>query len=376
MQIETRQRVEYRLAVVETGQQTWRAVLWQQSAEYATDTSLLIDPTQPVRIGANQSVYEIEILAPTAEFMPFTSAEVLGAWTYSTATNSDDVTLADHCLESNSSCSDILRLNADGTAFTELSNRSATWVLDAAGAMELNFVDNGTTMTLRRFAEGADTSVTLVGFETADRYASDLRMMIKRSAPSPQDISAFFGAFLSSSFYVTNDEDTYGRRSSIDGGYIENFGLLLNEDGTGERVSVGDIGFSRRDLTWTQAESRLESETCFYEIEINGELTCLYTQHRDWDLIKVTNARIYVHEMLSVTEDFDQDGVPTVRYSLSRPNFYEITPYYDVNIDFDRDGYPNDVDAFPTMKLNGRIAMAMASAITVIQIMTRMAMVF
>ena len=75
---------------------------------------------------------------------------------------------------------------------------------------------------------------------------------------------------------------------------------------------------------------------------------CVYTQHRDWELIKVTDTRIYVHETLSVTEDYDQDGVPTVRYNLSRPNFYEITPYYDN--DFDRDGYPNDVDAFPTIE--------------------------
>ena len=348
MQIETRRRNEYRLAVVETGQQTWRVAIFQRGAEYATDTSVLIDPTQPVRVSTGQSVYEIEILAPTTEFMPFTSAEVLGAWTFDYL-NSDDVTLAEHCLESDRSCSDIVRFNADGTAFTELSNRSATWLLNAAGAIELSFVDSGTMMILRRFAQGADTSVTLVGFETADRFASDLRMMVKRSAPSPQDISGFLGSFLSSSFYVTNDDDGYGRRSSIDGGYIENFGLLLNEEGTGVRASVADIGFSRRDLTWVQNESRLESDVCFVEFEIDGEPVCVYTQHRDWDLIKVTDTRIYVHETLSVTEDYDQDGVPTVRYSLSRPNFYEITPYYDVN-DFDRDGYPNDVDAFPTIE--------------------------
>ena len=100
-QIETRRRNEYRLAVVETGQQTWRAVIWQQSAEYATDTSLLIDPTQPVRLGSGQSVYEIEILAPTSEFMPFTSAElsVPGRLTTSTPTMSRSLIIASKAID-------------------------------------------------------------------------------------------------------------------------------------------------------------------------------------------------------------------------------------------------------------------------------------
>ena len=44
--------------------------------------------------------------------------------------------------------------------------------------------------------------------------------------------------------------------------------------------------------------------------------------------------------------DFDGDGVFSPRYSISEPNFYEKTPYYDVD-DVDRDGYANDVDTFP-----------------------------
>ena len=31
---------------------------------------------------------------------------------------------------------------------------------------------------------------------------------------------------------------SFGQRSSIDGGLIDNFGFLLNEDGSGKRLSI------------------------------------------------------------------------------------------------------------------------------------------
>jgi len=343
-QIEVRYKTSIQMAVVGQGPDTWRLVRTWQDQEFAVDESLVLDPTKPIRIYSSELV-EFEVVAPTTTFVPFTASEVVGAWAIEHL-NRDDVSLAPHCIEAAAQCADIMTFNANGTAITELSNRSATWEISSEGHLEVALVDNGTQMTLRRMSVGADTSTTLISFINDTQYVNHVEMMIKRSAPAPEDISAFFGTFASSSFFITTDDRTYAQRSLIDGGLINNFGFMLYEDGTGERVS----GLSRRPLTWSQAGSRFESETCFSSQEIEGENVCLYFQTRAWDLIKVTDRRFYVHETLSVQEDFDQDGEYVLGYSISRPNFYELTAYYDID-DVDRDGYRNDEDAFPTNEL-------------------------
>jgi hypothetical protein len=107
---------------------------------------------------------------------------------------------------------------------------------------------------------------------------------------------------------------------------------------------------SREALTWTLSGSRLESVTCRRYEYRDDEDVCIYFQTRVWDLIKVTEKRFYVLETLSVAEDFDGDGEFNLGYSVSRPNFYELTPYYDLD-DVDRDGYRNGEDVFPTNEL-------------------------
>ena len=64
-------------------------------------------------------------------------------------------------------------------------------------------------------------------------------------------------------------------------------------------------------------------------------------------MLRVTDTRVYVHETLTLLTDIDLDGEFTVQYGVSRVNFYEQLDYYDLD-DFDRDGYLNDDDAFPT----------------------------
>jgi hypothetical protein len=343
-QIEVRYKTSMQMAVVSQGPDTWRLVRTFQDHEFAVDESLVIDPSKPIRIYSSELI-EFEVLAPTTTFVPFTAAEVLGAWTIEHL-NRDDVSLAPHCVDAVGQCADIMTFNANGTAITELSNRSATWEISSEGHLAVAFVDNGTQMTFRRVSRGEDTSTTLISFMTDTLFVNHIEMMIKRSAPVPDDISAFFGTFASSSYFITNDDPSFARRSSVDGGLIDNFGFMLYGDGTGYRVS----GPSRRPLTWSQAGSRFESETCFSSQEIEGEDVCLYFQTRAWDLIKVTDKRFYVHETLSVQEDFDQDGEYVLSYSISRPNFYELTAYYDID-DADRDGYRNDEDAFPINEL-------------------------
>ena len=189
---------------------------------------------------------------------------------------------------------------------------------------------------------------------------NSLRMMVKRDDPAPNDVSNFLGTFLSSSFYVTADNASYSRRSSVDDGFIDNFGFVLNEGGSGERVSVrtafidpdtgvitgGDV--QRYPMTWTQADDQLVSEVCLYAIDPEG-LQCYYAQRRTWDLVKVTDTRLYVFETIERGFAPNLDGQFEFDSSLGRPNFYELTPYFDVD-DVDRDGVSNDLDVFPTFE--------------------------
>ena len=48
------------------------------------------------------------------------------------------------------------------------------------------------------------------------------------------------------------------------------------------------------------------------------------------DFVKVTASGFYVHETLSTMDDLDGDGIFEPDYSISRPNFYQLTPYYDL----------------------------------------------
>ncbi|MCH1553626.1 MAG: cohesin domain-containing protein, partial [Luminiphilus sp.] len=345
--IELQYRDEDRFAVIETGPDIWKLAYWNEFRQYATDPTVVIDPSKPVRVSRGATTTVVPILAPTATFEPFTGPELLGSWVIENLIR-DDVSLTTHCSDGVNQCSDIIRFNADNTAITETSNRSATWTLTSDGNVVLTFVDNGHEVILRRVSSGADTSTVLMSFETDDLYVNGVRMMVKRSAPAPTDMSAFIGTVLSSGFSVTNEALI---RSSLDGGLIDNFGFVFNEDGSGLRLSVypeypDGESIRYRDVIWSQADSRFESLLCYWWAEVDGEQVCQYGQTRAWDLIKVTDSRIYVHETLSVSEDLDQDGEFVTAYSLSRPNFYEKTPYYDLD-DVDRDGYSNDVDAFP-----------------------------
>ena len=80
----------------------------------------------------------------------------------------------------------------------------------------------------------------------------------------------------------------------------------------------------------------------------NNEPTCYAKQVSNWDLVAETATCIYVHETLTLLSDYNLDGVFDTERS-DRLNFYESSSYYDPS-DVDRDGYLNDVDAFPTVE--------------------------
>ena len=47
--------------------------------------------------------------------------------------------------------------------------------------------------------------------------------------------------------------------------------------------------------------NRLTSYVCISQGELDGQPYCLYEQSRAWDLLKITDSRLYVHETLTVT---------------------------------------------------------------------------
>ena len=363
-QIEVRERSITRIAVRAGKQEAelWQLAVQTRYEQFAVDPSLAIDPTKPVRVnggmGENVQVEDVMIIAPTATFVPFSSRELVGSWTLEDL-NLDAVDATSHCTVGYQ-CADILTFNADGTAITEISRRSATWLITGSGGLEVTFADTGVQMLVDRLVQGPDTSTVVTQIDAPDGYDAAVLPMIKRSAPAPTDITAFYGVMLSNGFTVTNPDELYVTVSPFDGGFIGNFGFVLNADGSGRRASVSsnfvtingvevEQGFAQvRDITWTQTGSQVTSEYCIFERDYGSGPACRYLQTRTWDLIAVTDTRLYVHERLMLERDNDGDGVlESIDYKLSRPNFYELTPYYDVN-DVDRDGYTNDVDVFPT----------------------------
>ena len=66
---------------------------------------------------------------------------------------------------------------------------------------------------------------------------------------------------------------------------------------------------------------------------------------RIWELVKTTATRFYVNETFSWR--FDTRATSRRRNRRLKAKLLRVSPYYDTN-DLDRDGYPNDIDAFPT----------------------------
>ena len=346
------------LGVVEKSAETWRLAVEEIVEYYAVDESLVIDPSQPIS-HYETGVYEIEIVAPTASSIPFTAPELLGTWSVS-GISSDDPTLADHCITRiDLPCSDLLRFNADGTAFLEQSGRSTTWTINSLGELELLFVDNGTQLTISRLHKGDHISTALLHFEGVDKYLADVDIMIKRSIPAPNSLDGLYGKFMTNGFQLTADIE---RRSSLDNGFIDSFGFIVNADGTSSRnyissditeqsgVPIVEGYIYTEPRSWQIENGVLTHEWCR---DFNADDICDRLYQRFWYLLQVTDTRVLVHERLYWRQDFNADGVfdeEEVILDRLRPNFYQVLPYYDIK-DVDRDGIPNEQDIFVTDEL-------------------------
>jgi len=363
LDFEVRETLETRLAVIESDSNSITLALTETWRRYALDPNVAVDPDLPIEVFEGD-VVEREILSTEINPVTFSANELLGTWVIR-GLNQDDYDLAARCIFSGgyrynrSECSDHITFFDDNTAVLEHSGRTALWAIADDSSITVDFGDNGTRVSLLRIAKGDDTSSVLVSFETEEEYYAKVNMMIKESVPEPRSLTSFLDqGFLMHSFGVTNDTSVY-RRSLIDGGYIGGFGFKLNSDGTGGRYDINNsvstldsgrdviTGFSNElPITWAQDGNTITSSACLNRVGEEG--SCYQEQVRTWELIKTTATRFYVNEVLAWRFDYDADGeVDEESIYASRPNFYELVPYYDTN-DLDRDGYPNNIDAFPT----------------------------
>ena len=344
----------HRLAVVEKGTDIWKLAYQMVSQTYATNTfyDFAINKNLPIRIDEGE-IIQFDILAPDRAIIPFERSELVGTWMIGGIAE-DDVGLASDCLNSGFSCSDLITFNADGSALALKSGRALTWVVQPDGTVRISFSDNGSVFSIRQIDKKSETSSVLLSGAVNGKYLAQIQLMIKRQDPIPAASDLLLDKYLLNGFTITSTDSV---RSPVDNKEVNFFGFILFEAGTGKRVSVTlpdeslglpDGQVSSRDITWSYAAGTLASELCYYTLpNAEGDNVCAQRQLRTWDLISVTDTRMYVLETLEVSADQDLDGVyETIFYLFNRPNFYGWHSTFSLE-DLDRDGVLNNDDLFP-----------------------------
>jgi hypothetical protein len=336
----------------------WGVAYSTEQRVFAAADGLAINPSAPI-FQSGGGIDRNGVLPADKATVPFTAEELAGTWLLE-GLNSDAQETDAQC--NLGPCSDVLIVAADNTAQTLHSNRMATWQIDAAGALLLTFDDTAVEYSIERFDAGPEAQTVLVRFTQGDRLYAKMSMLIAQDQPVSGDLSAYYDQVLSSSYFVTAHPDRSGYRRDASDQLIDNFALVLNSaDGTGVLVAVNSERLSAsgliiqpasaisRDITWAEQNGSIEIERCYQlAADDQGNDVCALKQVRELQPVKLTAARLYVRENLTVLQDTDLDGVFDFQhYVVSRPNFYEITPYYDID-DYDRDGVTNDLDAYPS----------------------------
>ena len=344
----------HRLAVVEKGTDIWKLAYQMVRQTYATNTfyDFAINKNLPIQIDEGE-IIQFDILAPDRAIIPFELSELVGTWMIGGIVE-DDVNLASDCLISDFSCSDLITFNADGSALALKSGRALTWTVQPDGTVRISFSDNGSVFSIRQIDKKSETSSVLLSGAVNGKYLAQIQLMIKRQDPIPAASDLLLDKYLLNGFTITS---TASVRSPVDNKEVNFFGFILFEAGTGKRVSVTlpdesiglpDGQISSLDITWSYAAGTLTSESCYYTLpNAVGDNVCAQRQLRTWDLISVTDTRMYVLETLEISRDEDLDGVyEEIFYLFNRPNFYEWHSTFSLE-DLDRDGVLNDDDLFP-----------------------------
>lgn len=342
-----------RIAVIDQKEKTWRIIVQEKFDWFAIDGNDALVPTEPIRTFVLPP-REYEILAPDTIFLPFNASELIGDWSFQ-GLNEDDYGLVDHCYAPrfDSRCADIVSFNANNTAHLQVSNRSATWGINASGDLELSFPDNGTVMTIRKLSNGDETVTALVHFNTESASLTAIEMMVKEDPVSvdPTRIRSFFEKGM---VFTGSTVTSRARRSAVDGGQIGGVGFELYPDGQGieyatplwsQNESDNGVALTFRDVTWWMEGSELLVEVCTSQWS-NGN--CYSLRSDRYIPIKVTENRIYALRLVDGFYDTDGDGYWDYSYwnSYSSTVFFEQAYYFALS-DVDRDGVENNADAFP-----------------------------
>ena len=345
-------RFIHRMGVIKKDLATWTLALQSEQHSFAADSKYAIDPSKPIKIDVSD-VIQFTILSPELSIVPFSSSELVGTWMIG-GINEDNQDSAPHC-NLNETCADLVSFSSDGTGKTLRSNRNLSWQVDSNGVLSFTFLDNSATFSVNQIDKKSETLSVHIAGSGNGKYFSSVQLMVKQQDVVPDIGELLLGDTLSSGFYVTNTDYL---RSSVDSQLIEFFGFVLNVDGTGSRILtsatavnalsvVTDLEVYPIDITWTYADGRLISDMCYVTVVLDsGATLCKYLQRRTWEMVSVNNSRMYVLETITREDDLDLDGnAERIAYLSSRPNFYQLASYYDIN-DVDRDGVVNDEDLF------------------------------
>lgn len=213
-----RLEMEVRMGVIEQGSDSWRVAFKRVRRVYQDYDSeiylddITVDNSEPV-YSESSAVEYFDIVKPSPDVVPFTAVELIGDIAIP-GINDDNTQEIEHCTPGAffrvDHCADIVRFNANNTAYTLQGERSAVWSLDN-GMLELEFVDTGTTVRLTRLYQDDDTSSVLSFFETSDEYKANIEQIFRADAPKPDSIENFYGVFLRNAYGVTAGNDRSNR---------------------------------------------------------------------------------------------------------------------------------------------------------------------
>ena len=345
----------YRFGVTEKGSQFWKIAYQYVREVYAiNDTSqLVLKPNSPIKIKSSD-VFILEVLAPNISFEGFTVPEIIGTWLIDgVSTSSSDGQFK--CGERRLNCGGLIRFDPDGSATDTLADRSLTWSIDAAGSLELTFLDTGSTFSVQRFKKGVETSSVLITSATADRPVKNVQLMVKQQETLPAREDLLLDEYMNAGWLITDPLN----RSAVDGAPIELWGFKLLPDGSGFQTtaydpSYLDLGYvlpqstyvRESPITWVYDQGILKIINCYYPY--NDGDGCSGATVRLWHLVSVTDTRMYMLEIRRREYETDPGdaGSLKVQTSFVRPNFYQLAPTFNPE-DLDRDGVVNVEDKFP-----------------------------
>ena len=333
----------------------------QWTVEVDTDTAFYLATEYPSTLDYDWTIHVEDVSAPiahrTSESIPrilfsdsmrdaFSTEELVGEWGFTFLLPDDQ-----DCFDQ-SFCGRKVVLEETGLA--TIDGHPAQWILDNRGDLRLFYVGSeSTVITVTRLNAYPDQSgdFLITTSTTSDSYslfAGGVKVD-RQSVTDLLDSGNLLDLPLISGGTITSPDTL----RDADGRLLEAFGYYLSTN--------QEYKYFYRDIDQTQVPSPQSvvnyNGNWSISEEFNGYVTEFFIQEQfairiNVEILNISNeaadGSYRVHIIESADAFFVQDGVfqgPIFKL-FSRVNFFDATPYYDIN-DADRDGVPDDSDDLP-----------------------------